>query len=463
MITPYKFLNIRNKLSDRSAYFVVLARTEDDVVKAVLFAKKYSLPISVFSTGHEFNDRNSGQGNNSLLVRTLCLRTSEIDLEETNAYGHADGIIRLGAGMTWSTSKLGDIGVHQIAAEVERVVVSGHAGNVGIVGWSLGGGHGQLVGTYGMGVDQVLEVEMVTADGSKVIANELGTTQIYTDGTKAFFDDSELFWALRGGGAGTWGIITAMTIKLHSNRNSCVEDCFTQWTANWIGSYAEDGPELLEELIHSYLSWTGKASKYWSSYALPYFVDDYHFGFIISEALYVGTEKDDGDFNSFYETFSVVRSDKQDTLISKTYNRFIDKMKDQTPESVDPKRKIEPMVSVLMNKTSVESPEAAKMLVNNWIPRCFLTGSPCVATFLFMHTVSTGDEDDLYAGTAVSPAFRQAKMHVSALGYISLTHEMSLEEKIEFAHNEIGPDFYRYTKLRMHPPLNPDPYDLVLF
>ena len=79
-------------------------------------------------------------------------------LDEDNKFGHKDGFARLGAGMTWGTSKFGTPGVHQHARDAGRVVVSGHAGNVGVVGWSLGGGHGQLVGVHGLGVDQVLEV-----------------------------------------------------------------------------------------------------------------------------------------------------------------------------------------------------------------------------------------------------------------------------------------------------------------
>ena len=79
-------------------------------------------------------------------------------LDEDNKFGHKDGFARLGAGMTWGTSKFGNPGVHQYARDAGRVVVSGHAGNVGVVGWSLGGGHGQLVGVHGLGVDQVLEV-----------------------------------------------------------------------------------------------------------------------------------------------------------------------------------------------------------------------------------------------------------------------------------------------------------------
>ena len=79
----------------------------------------------------------------------LNSRSVEFDLDPENRFGHSDGVVRLGAGMTWGTSKFGGLGVHEMARDRERVVVSGHAGNVGIVGWSLGGGHGQLVGTYG--------------------------------------------------------------------------------------------------------------------------------------------------------------------------------------------------------------------------------------------------------------------------------------------------------------------------
>ena len=60
----------------------------------------------------------------------------------------------MGAGMTWGTSKFGDVGVHELAKDAGRIVVSGHAGNVGVV-WGL---HGQLVGVHGLGVDQLLEV-----------------------------------------------------------------------------------------------------------------------------------------------------------------------------------------------------------------------------------------------------------------------------------------------------------------
>ena len=169
----------------------------------------------MFGTGHEFNDRNSGLEPNSLLIRTTCLYSAEVELAAHNRHGHEDGFLRLGAGFTWGTSKFGLPGAHQLARDSGRTVVSGHAGNVGVVsthvtrgtsspavlfigqvGWSLGGGHGQLVGVHGLGVDQVLEVEMVIADGSVVVANTSGTLVTRAEGGLAEWSE-----AVRGPGS----------------------------------------------------------------------------------------------------------------------------------------------------------------------------------------------------------------------------------------------------------------------
>jgi len=64
-----------------------------------------------------------------------------------------------------------------------------------------GGGHNPFVSQYGMQVDQVVEIEVVTADGKFQKVSEC--------------NNPELFWALRGGGGGTFGVVTAATIKVH--------------------------------------------------------------------------------------------------------------------------------------------------------------------------------------------------------------------------------------------------------
>jgi FAD/FMN-containing dehydrogenase len=68
-------------------------------------------------------------------------------------------------------------------------------------GWAQGGGHGALSSYYGLGADQVLEYKVVTADGSLVVANKIS--------------NPDLFWALRGGGPSTFGVVVEATIKVY--------------------------------------------------------------------------------------------------------------------------------------------------------------------------------------------------------------------------------------------------------
>lgn len=70
-----------------------------------------------------------------------------------------------------------------------------------MVGWATGGGHGLATGTYGMGADSILEASIVTLEGKVLKANACQNT--------------DLFWAIRGGGGGTFGVITSLTVKAH--------------------------------------------------------------------------------------------------------------------------------------------------------------------------------------------------------------------------------------------------------
>ena len=106
-IKAYDLLNFRNHNTDRKGFFVVLARTQNDVIESIKFATTHNIGVSVFSTGHEFNDRGSGPCPNTLLIRTTCLSAAEFDLTEDNRFAHSDGIARLGSGLTWGTSILG--------------------------------------------------------------------------------------------------------------------------------------------------------------------------------------------------------------------------------------------------------------------------------------------------------------------------------------------------------------------
>ena len=118
-----------------------------------------------------------------------------------------------GAGVQW-------VEAYDAARQHNRVIVGAVSRSVGVAGgWLAGGGHSATSPNYGLGtpnssvwtnsyllncfvgVDNVLEITIVTADGDHVIANA--------------YRNEDLFWALRGGGGGTWGVVTSVTYKTH--------------------------------------------------------------------------------------------------------------------------------------------------------------------------------------------------------------------------------------------------------
>jgi FAD/FMN-containing dehydrogenase len=100
---------------------------------------------------------------------------------------------RIGAGVTWGP-------VLEAAQDVGLAPLLGSTTGVGAIGYTLGGGMGWLARRYGLSADLVRNFEIVTADGIIRLASPE--------------HDQELFWALRGGGAGTLGVVTAMEIDL---------------------------------------------------------------------------------------------------------------------------------------------------------------------------------------------------------------------------------------------------------
>lgn len=116
----------------------------------------------VAGTGHDFINRHSCK--DGVFIRTSLLKEVSWDLTDAKGFGHADGNVRLGAGTVWSEA-------HKYAADNGRFVSSGWASTVGVVGWSIGGGHGPFAPGKGIGADNILEVDIVLNDGSLITAN----------------------------------------------------------------------------------------------------------------------------------------------------------------------------------------------------------------------------------------------------------------------------------------------------
>jgi ribonuclease T2 len=117
---------------------------------------------------------------------------------------------------------------------------------VGIAGWSLGGGHGPFAPQAGLGVDNVLEVVLVTANGTAVIANST--------------HNKDLWWAVRGGGGSTWGVVTAFTLRLHA----IPAGGFQKYILTWSDNLCDKG---YERVMKHYLDWAQQLGCAWGGLA----------------------------------------------------------------------------------------------------------------------------------------------------------------------------------------------------
>jgi ribonuclease T2 len=217
--------------------FTVFATSVAHVQAAVRFSVRHDLCVMVAGTGHDFLNRHSC--NNGVFIRTTMIKGQDWNLDDPR---WPDGSVRLGAGTTFHE-------VQKAAAERGRYVSSGWAISVGVVGWSIGGGHGPFAPSKGMGVDNILEVEVVTASGELVVANAE--------------QNMDLWWAVRGGGGSTWGVITSITLRAHATP----EGGFVRGEVQWSGgmcSTGADGRGRLHNLLDGINSWAVARNEKWS-------------------------------------------------------------------------------------------------------------------------------------------------------------------------------------------------------
>ncbi|KAI2633137.1 FAD-binding domain-containing protein [Hypomontagnella submonticulosa] len=172
--------------------YVVNATTVRDVQIAVNFARNRNLRLVIKNTGHDFIGRSNGFG--SLSIWTHYLK----DFQFLNQYRvglYSGRAAKVGAGIeSW------EMFAYMQQYNMTTVVAGGYT--VGAYGgWMTGGGHSALASTYGMGADQVLSLQVVTADGRFLTADP--------------YQNTDLFYALRGGGGSTYAVVTSAIVKAH--------------------------------------------------------------------------------------------------------------------------------------------------------------------------------------------------------------------------------------------------------
>jgi FAD/FMN-containing dehydrogenase len=161
---------------------IAYAETIADVRRVIQWAQRYDVRLATRTGGHSFAGYSTTPG--------LLLDVSRL----TNVHPYADGTAGVAAG-----AKLGS--VYGSLWHVGRAVPFGTCADVGVSGLTLGGGHGYSSRALGLACDNVTQVEIVTANGKLRVCNEHG--------------EPELFWALRGAGAGSFGVVTKFVFRTH--------------------------------------------------------------------------------------------------------------------------------------------------------------------------------------------------------------------------------------------------------
>jgi FAD/FMN-containing dehydrogenase len=172
-----------NGLIDRRPALIVRCRKKDDVVAALALARQAGLEVSIRGGGHNVAGRAVTDG--GLMIDLAEMKGIEIDAD--NATATAEG------GVIWAE-------LNSAAGEHSLAVTGGVISTTGIAGYTLGGGLGWLMAKHGLASDNLLVVELVTADGKVLDVDEAS--------------HPDLFWALRGGG-GNFGVATSFTYRLH--------------------------------------------------------------------------------------------------------------------------------------------------------------------------------------------------------------------------------------------------------
>ncbi|NRA52961.1 MAG: FAD-binding protein [Gammaproteobacteria bacterium] len=163
-------------------FAIVMCQSSDEVVMTYQLATRYNLPIRVRAGGHDHEGESSG--NNVILIDVSGIK----DI----AYCEKTNIVTLGTGYRFYE-------LTPILAQKDRMIAHGTCATVGLAGFIQGGGWGPWTRKHGMCCEDLVGATVVLGNGDLVEVSET--------------ENSELLWALRGGGGMSWGIVTQLRLK----------------------------------------------------------------------------------------------------------------------------------------------------------------------------------------------------------------------------------------------------------
>lgn len=175
--------------------FVLNATTPQHVRLGVRFARDHDIRLVVKSTGHDYVGRSVAPNALSLWTHHLRGVKTHTSFRPKCCNVHIDSTaVTVGAGEQM-------IDLYTYLDALNQTIVGGGGETVSVGGFLTGAGHSLLSARYGLGADQVLEMQVVTPTGNLMVANEC--------------QNRDLFWALRGGGGSTFGIVTSVTMRTY--------------------------------------------------------------------------------------------------------------------------------------------------------------------------------------------------------------------------------------------------------
>lgn len=213
---------VYNAMIDKHPGMIVMCADVADVIAAVNFGRDNNLLIAVRGGGH--NGGGLGLCNDGLVIDLSGLKFVRVD--------SSDDTVRVGGGNILHEV---DHATHPFGLAIPAGMVS----STGVGGLTLGGGVGYLTRKYGLTIDNLLEADMVLADGSVLTVNK--------------DQNKDLFWAIRGGG-GNFGIVTSFKFQAHPVKNIFGGPTFwpiekTEEIMEWYHDFLHQSPDELNGFI----------------------------------------------------------------------------------------------------------------------------------------------------------------------------------------------------------------------
>jgi FAD/FMN-containing dehydrogenase len=218
--------------STQPSVYAVAARNAEDIAAAVNFARQNNLRLAIKGGGHSYQGTSNAP--DSLLIWTRNMH--DIEMHEAFVPQGCKQKVEPQPAVTVGAGTIGMQAYQSVTTKGGRYVQGGGCTTVCLGGLVQSGGFGSFSRRYGTVASNLLEAEVVTADGQIRIANAC--------------NNPDLFWALKGGGGGTFGVVSKMTFKLHDLPELFGAAIFT------INATSDDA---YRRLIHEFVSFYRKS------------------------------------------------------------------------------------------------------------------------------------------------------------------------------------------------------------